>query len=297
MSASRAPTFTKTAMRRHLLQDRLGLRAFPAEVASFAFHDCGPNTISPNKSIGIPLSTDYCFLFVPCLHFEMNGDQLSGFTFEKSSSKPASINEGDPLAAPGSPVNSIDSDKDLIFERMVQDPLTESPVLQCPRCGNHTSKCHHNSILKLPQHFNTENFIPAALDSTTSLINSQEDMDLDLSTPPRRPSVVSLSQAFPNSYDGTGPTSSVNLSAGGPIVRTSPSSPALSRNQSFCSYADMIKREDQEGNVHRRPSIQQTLSGRKLPALLRRSTTTSVGSDEQLSLDGTLSLRRKVIRS
>ncbi|CDK26130.1 unnamed protein product [Kuraishia capsulata CBS 1993] len=154
------------------------------------------------------------------------------------------------------------SDSSLIFERSVQDPLiTTQPVSHCPRCLKPKSQCHHNSILNLPQHINSENFIPPALDSTASLLNSTKNLDdVDMVYSPRRPSTINLSYAL-----GERQSERPSLSKRSSAVLQSPSSTNLrtegsKSTLSFFSYADMINNEDSEANYQRRPSISQTLS-------------------------------------
>ncbi|ODV95993.1 hypothetical protein PACTADRAFT_49416 [Pachysolen tannophilus NRRL Y-2460] len=211
------------------------------------------------------------------------------------------------------------SESSLIFERFVQDPLIDNaPIVNCPRCGKLKNECHHNSIFKLPSHLiNSENFIPAALDSTASLINSDTALDqVDLVYSQRRPSVLtnalsplSNSNINTNTNNGSGnntqisrrPSSIVPSSPGSTLIMerslsnnnmmNSPSSPVpmnsatspLNRTKStisFLSYADVIESEDQETNFQRRPSISQTLSTSFLssPSSHSRNRTDSVTS-------------------
>lgn len=176
-------------------------------------------------------------------------------------------------SSPGSPtfseeceikemLSSSPAQDSMIFERMVQDPMTQAPVVNCPRCGKYRNECHHQSILHLPQHFQNENFIPAALDSTTSLISSNANLDeVEMISPPRKNSMVN----FPTfSRRGSTLDRSQSFSvANAARPNISPHKSTLS----FYSYADMINKEDQEGNyLTRRPSISQTLSTSFLPA-------------------------------
>lgn len=194
------------------------------------------------------------------------------------------------------------TDNSLIFERLVQDPLTDIHPPSLPRNRNIT----------------TETFIPASLDATTQLIKDEEfvieePLQFGFSSrrsslanleaalgPSRRASVMNtprtlsrsntntslsnLTQQFQNAAKQHQDTyqqpqaplvsrSSSQLSNLPPLTTTLSASSSAQRNSTspivndkcFCSYADIIAQEDHESRFTiRRPSLSASFSGIKL---------------------------------
>ncbi|GMG46101.1 unnamed protein product [Ambrosiozyma monospora] len=191
----------------------------------------------------------------------------------------------------------LEREDSLIFERMVQDPMIDSPM---PVPTN------------LPRHFACETFIPASMDMIST--DELDNVDALQMSAPRRSSTANLQAAFASSNSssfGGAPTSpsfsrrfsqsTSNLARSSvrntsfsnltsqlqsPISARSPTStssssnpqivvpmpqvasptssqlsPKLKHNKSFYSYADIITEEDQESKYQvRRPSLSLSLS-------------------------------------
>lgn len=204
------------------------------------------------------------------------------------------------------------TDNSLIFERLVQDPLTDIHPPSLPRNRNIT----------------TETFIPASLDATTELVKDDEfvieepvqlgfssrrsslaNLEAALGGPSRRASLMNtprtlsrsntntsfsnLTQQFQNAskqsqHTYQQPQTRINMSRSSsqlsnlpPLTTTVSANSNLQKNSTspvvndkcFCSYADIIAQEDHESKFAiRRPSLSASFSGIKLE---RGNSTTS----------------------
>ncbi|TID28926.1 hypothetical protein CANINC_002194 [Pichia inconspicua] len=196
------------------------------------------------------------------------------------------------------------TDNSLIFERLVQDPLTDIHPPSLPRNRNIT----------------TETFIPASLDATTELIKDNEfvieepvqfgfssrrsslaNLEAALGGPSRRASLMNTPRSLSRSNTNTSfsnltqqlqnaskqpqhtyqqpqshiisrsssqlsnlPPLTTTISSNSNTQRNSNTSPVMN-DKCFCSYADIIAQEDHESKFAiRRPSLSASFSGLKL---------------------------------
>ncbi|EGV60698.1 putative beta-1,6-N-acetylglucosaminyltransferase [Yamadazyma tenuis] len=183
-----------------------------------------------------------------------------------------------------------------IFERSVQDNCScgfESPSSRRPPLTRLRSKPHHGSSISL-SNFKNEDYIPPALDATTSILSDSTtnldnvdiiyssrrnssviglNMALGRPAPSRKNSVYSMSQLNSSPNIPQQPPiaipelESANLSQSQslnqPISPTSP--PRLSSSKSsisFYSYADLINNDE----FAKRPSFKQNLSQSMVPS-------------------------------
>lgn len=209
------------------------------------------------------------------------------------------------------------ADNSLIFERLVQDPLTSA---------------HPHS---LPRHISSETFIPASLDTKTHMIKNNDfdfvleepiefgfnsrrsslaNLEAALGPPSRRTSSANLqsfrstlsrsntNSSFSNltqqlqnannqpqsqplmsshsqsSVNSLPPLTSVVSSSS---IKSQQISPGL-KNKSFCSYADIIAQDDQDANFAiRRPSISTTFSSQQI--LARTNSISSINANSPRS--------------
>lgn len=165
---------------------------------------------------------------------ESQGQQKGKFTsfhfapsqVSSGSESPFGLNsppKEDPLDNDGYSLNSsINSQHDsLIFERLVQDPLTDGQPIS------------HS----LPRHVSCDTFIPSSLDTTTHLINNPESElkhePIEFGFNSRRSSLANLEAAFNGPSSNSRRSSSTNLShQSGFYKRGSYSQASLSRTSS-----------------------------------------------------------------
>lgn len=220
-----------------------------------------------------------------------NGLSLFSFKLGSNGSSKSSVKGGESTSPTNrsienhqlsSPVNSPmlmgDEASDMaseansdIFERSVQDSCTDlhqsHPQPKCNRCTTNRSRsCTHNSSLSLQGGLKNEDFIPPAIDATTSIL-SDEDTNLDdiemVYSNRRNSSVIGLNMALGRPFGTSRKNSTYSLQLSQPQAAQqthSPISPpkltSSKSSLSFYSYADMINNEE----MQRRPSFKQSYS-------------------------------------
>mmetsp|Transcript_3903 Transcript_3903/g.3788 ORF Transcript_3903/g.3788 Transcript_3903/m.3788 type:complete len:345 (+) Transcript_3903:90-1124(+) len=220
-----------------------------------------------------------------------NGLSLFSFKLGSNGSSKSSVKGGESTSPTNrsienhqlsSPVNSPllmgDEASDMaseansdIFERSVQDSCTDlhlsHPQPKCNRCTTNRSRsCTHNSSLSLQGGLKNEDFIPPAIDATTSIL-SDEDTNLDdiemVYSNRRNSSVIGLNMALGRPFGTSRKNSTYSLQLSQPQATQqthSPISPpkltSSKSSLSFYSYADMINNEE----MQRRPSFKQSYS-------------------------------------
>lgn len=160
-----------------------------------------------------------------------------------------------------------------IFERSVQDSCCDFGVVNQPKCNrcacNRSRSCTHNSSISLQGGLKNEDFIPPAIDATTSILNDNntnlDDIEMVYSNR-RNSSVIGLNMALGRPFCSSRKNSTYSLQLSQPQqqVQSPVSPPKLTTSKSslsFYSYADMINSEE----MLRRPSFKQSYSQNSFP--------------------------------
>lgn len=164
--------------------------------------------------------------------------------------------------------SSINSQHDsLIFERLVQDPLTSGQPVS------------HS----LPRHVSCDTFIPSSLDTTTHLMNNPEsELDheaIELGFNSRRSSLANLEAAFNGSSSNSRRSSSTNLNnSSGFYKRGSYSQASLSRTSSNLTQQlqQTVSQTSQTSTPSQQPQQPQQQNKHNTPPLSSHSSSSSL---------------------
>lgn len=182
-----------------------------------------------------------------------------------------------------------------IFERSVQDSIIfePTPEMTSPSLNRRRSRSHTQNSFSTGQYLKSEDYIPPALDATTSLLNDKntnlDDIEMIYSNR-RNSSVIGLNMALGRPFTPSRKNSTYSLhqpaslntninynSSGYPQQVQSPvSPPKLVSSQSslnFCSYADMINNDE----FAKRPAFKSSYSHGFIPTVKSQSFSSSSG--------------------